>query len=79
VADDTGVTELNDVSELGASGVTGAPLEGGGRYAGTYGGQFGLGAQGALGSPEMTGGRPVRPFRKVISAQAVYRREVFDP
>jgi hypothetical protein len=75
VADDAGVVEEN----AAPGGLTGAPLEGGGRYAGTYGGQYGLGAQGALGSPAMTGGRPVRPFRKVISAQAVYRREVFGP
>ncbi len=40
-------------------------------YAGTYGGQYGLGAQGAF-------GQVVRPYRRVISAQAIYRREVFE-
>jgi hypothetical protein len=61
--------------------LNGAPLVSTGQdpsYAGTYGGQFGLGAQGALGSEELTGGRPVRPYRRVISAQAIYRREVFE-
>jgi hypothetical protein len=40
-------------------------------YAGTYGGNLGLGAQGAL-------GQIVRPYRRVISAQAIYRREIFQ-
>lgn len=40
-------------------------------YAGTYGGTYGLGAQGAF-------GQVVRPYRRVISAQAIYRREVFE-
>lgn len=40
-------------------------------YAGTYGGTLGLGAQGAF-------GQVVRPFRRVITAQAIYRREVFQ-
>jgi hypothetical protein len=75
-ADDAGVTEVNAGDRPG--GLTGAPLQGAnGVYAGTYGGQFGLGAQGALGSDLFTGGRPVRPYRRVISGQAIYRREVF--
>jgi hypothetical protein len=41
-------------------------------YAGTYGGAYGLGEQGAF-------GKQVRPFRRVISAQAMYRREVLAP
>jgi hypothetical protein len=48
-----------------------------GLYATPYGGRYGLGAQGALGSQQLTGGRSVRPYRRVISAQAIYRREVF--
>ena len=75
-ADDGGVTELNSEERPGS--LTGAPLSGGGLYAGTYGGQYGLGAQGALGSESLTGRRPVRPYRRVISAQAIYRREVFE-
>lgn len=75
-ADDGGVVELNPGDRPGF--LTGAPLEGPEVYAGTYGGQYGLGAQGALGSQVMTGGRPVRPYRRVISAQAIYRREVFE-
>ncbi len=38
---------------------------------GTYSGQYGLGSQQAM-------ARTVRPFRRLISAQAVYRREVFQ-
>jgi hypothetical protein len=75
-ADDGGVIELNPGDRPGD--LTGTPLEGPELYAGTYGGQYGLGAQGALGSQAMTGGRPVRPYRRVISAQAIYRREVFE-
>src|SRR5262249_56367219 len=39
---------------------------------GTYAGPFGLGRQLAL------AGRTVRPFRRLISTQAIYRREVFE-
>lgn len=38
---------------------------------GAYAGQYGLGRFYAL-------GREVRPFRRILSGQAVYRREVFD-
>lgn len=78
-ADDGAVVELNPADRPGD--LNGAPLVGGGLdpvYAGTYGGQYGLGAQGALGSEQLTGRRPVRPFRRVISAQAIYRREIFS-
>lgn len=78
-ADDGAVAELNPTHRPGD--LNGAPLLGGGvepKYAGTYGGQFGLGAQGAMGSQQLTGGRPVRPYRRVISAQAIYRREIFE-
>lgn len=75
-ADDGEVTELNPGDRPGD--LTGAPLRNGQRFAGTYGGQYGLGAQGAMGSEYLTGGRPVRPYRRVISAQAIYRREVFS-
>lgn len=75
-ADDGAITELNAADRPGD--LTGAPLSDGNVYSGTYGGQYGLGAQGALGSAALTGGRPVRPFRRVISSQAIYRREVFQ-
>ena len=75
-ADDGAVTEENPSDRPGD--LTGAPLQSGGIYAGTYGGQYGLGAQGAMGSEYFTEGRPVRPYRRVISAQAIYRREVFS-
>lgn len=44
----------------------------------TYSGRYGLGRQEALGSQQLTGGIPVRPYRRVISAQAIFRREVFE-
>jgi hypothetical protein len=44
----------------------------------TYGGKYGLGRQFALPTQEV-GSLGVRPFRKVISVQAVYRRESFGP
>ncbi len=37
----------------------------------TFGGNLGFGVQGAFGSA-------VRPYRRVISAQAIYRREIFS-
>ncbi len=39
---------------------------------GVYSGQYGLGNQRAF-------GKIVRPFRRLISSQAIYRREVFGP
>lgn len=42
-----------------------------GEETGAYAGQYGLGSFYAL-------GREVRPFRRILSGQAVYRREVFD-
>ena len=76
-ADDDEVAELNPENRPGD--LLDIPLvDEQGFYAGTYGGQYGLGAQGAFArSEELTGGRPVRPFRRVISGQAIYRREVF--
>lgn len=68
-ADDGGVSETNPEDRPGD--LIGTPLEGGGIYAGIYGGEYGLGAQGAMGSDYFTGGRPVRPYRRVISAQAI--------
>jgi hypothetical protein len=47
----------------------GTPV-GSGQAVGTYAGPFGLGRQFAL-------GKSVRPFRKALTAQAIYRREVF--
>ena len=76
VADDSSVVELNPADRPGD--LTGAPLSDGRIYSGTYGGNYGLGAQGAMGSELLTGGLPVRPYRRVISAQAIYRREVFE-
>lgn len=69
VANDAGVNQTNPGDRPGD--LIGQPLAADGVYAGTYGGQYGLGAQGAF-------GQTVRPFRRVISAQAIYRREVFE-
>ncbi len=63
VADDAGVQQINEPA--GSPIDTGTPT-------GTYAGVYGLGRQYAL------AGKTVRPFRKLISAQAIYRREVFQ-
>jgi hypothetical protein len=60
VAEDGGVVQFNDAP--------GALLDDG--AVGPYAGPYGLGRQFAL------AGRTLRPFRKLISAQAIYRREV---
>ena len=62
-ADDAGVQQ-NNVAP-------GAPVDDPGAV-GPYAGAFGLGRQFAL------AGRTVRPFRKLISAQAIYRREAIQ-
>ncbi len=62
VADDSAVTAVNSPN--------GTPVDPGG-VAGPYEGQFGLGRQFVLGTE-------VRPYRRLVSAQAVYRREVFE-
>jgi len=61
-ADDGGVQQNN--------AAPGAQLDDG--AVGPYAGAFGLGRQFAF------AGRTVRPFRKLISVQAIYRREVFE-
>ena len=63
VADDAGVQQNN--------GAPGAPIDDSGTV-GPYAGAFGLGRQFAL------AGQTVRPFRKLVSAQAIFRREVFQ-
>jgi hypothetical protein len=52
---------------------------------GTYGGPYGLGTQEAWANSQRTDTFPmpqvpagVRPFRRLVSAQAIYRREVFQ-
>ena len=62
IADDQGVVELNETP--------GTLLPDGG-VVGTYSGTYGLGRQLAF-------AREVRPYRKLLSAQAIYRREVFQ-
>lgn len=77
VANDASVQEVNPGDRPG-DGFADSSLSDGEIFAGTYGGRYGLGAQGALGSNALTGGLPVRPFRRVISAQAIFRREIFE-
>ena len=70
-ADDTAVIQENEPPGRFVF----APLPGSfipeGDPTGPYDGAFGLGRQFALGAA-------VRPFRKLISAQAVFRREAFE-
>ena len=61
-AEDGAVSETNEAP--------GSPIDDG--AIGPYAGAFGLGRQLAL------AGRTVRPFRKLISVQAIYRREVVE-
>ncbi len=63
LADDGGVQQTNDAP---------GGLIDDSALVGTYAGPFGLGRQFAL------AGKTVRPFRKLISAQAIFRREVFE-
>jgi hypothetical protein len=79
VADDGAVSAINSIPGGGTLVAPDVPPSPTPVYSGTYGGQYGLGEQGALGSQQLTGGLPVRPYRRVISAQAIYRREVFGP
>jgi hypothetical protein len=62
-ADDAGVQQNN--------APPGVPVDESGAT-GAYAGAYGLGRQFAL------AGRTVRPFRKLISAQAIFRREVVE-
>ena len=63
LADDGGVQQTNDAP---------GGLLGDDDTVGPYAGAFGLGRQLAL------AGNVVRPFRKLVSAQAIFRREVFE-
>jgi Flp pilus assembly protein TadG len=65
LADDAGVTQLNNP----ISGTVQNPVN---PLFSTYGGPFGLGSQFAM------AGKTLRPYRKLISAQAIFRREVYQ-
>lgn len=79
-ADDSGVSESNPLfggdTLLSVAGgdddMRGPFVFGSEGVPATFGGPYGLGTQQAF-------GRPVRPFRRVLTAQAIYRREVFGP
>ncbi len=75
LADDGGVTATNAIPGGGTAVAPDPPPaddQGGAAYAGPYGGTYGLGEMGLY-------TQTVRPFRRVMSAQAVVRREVFGP
>jgi hypothetical protein len=74
IADDGSVIESNAVPN---GGTLVAPDPQGGDYGGTYGGAYGLGEHGALNSPQLASGFPLRPYRRVISVNAMALREVF--
>ncbi len=69
IADDAQV-QSSDPNNFLNGGTPVAPNSQSGFYSGTYGGTYGLGALGAV-------DLQVRPFRKTITCQAIYRREVF--
>jgi hypothetical protein len=75
LANDGGVTATNPTpggGSLVAPDPPPADAQSGAAYAGPYGGTYGLGEMGLY-------KQTVRPFRRVMSAQAVVRREVFGP
>jgi hypothetical protein len=75
IADDASVTQTNSPEGTPVAPDSLQP----GTYAGPYGGEFGLGELGAMNSPQLANGFPLRPYRRVVSGQAVYRREIFGP
>jgi hypothetical protein len=75
IADDGGVTATNAIPGGGSLVAPDPPppdAQSGTAYSGPYGGTYGLGEMGLY-------KQTVRPFRRVMSAQAVVRREVFGP
>jgi hypothetical protein len=75
LADDAGVTAVNSPNGGGSPVAPDLPPpdeQGAAAYAGPYGGTYGLGEMGLQ-------LQTVRPFHRVISAQAIFRREVFGP
>jgi TadE-like protein len=75
LADDGGVTAVNTPNGGGTPVAPDLPPpdeSGGAAYAGPYGGAYGLGEMGLQ-------LQTVRPFTRVVSAQAIFRREIFGP
>lgn len=66
-----GVISADDGSVLENNAAPGSTLDSG-AIAGTYAGPYGLGRQLAF------AGQTVRPYRRLVSAQAIHRREVFQ-
>jgi hypothetical protein len=73
IANDAGVAVV-DNDGFSPTGSTGSDSE-----FGPYSGAHALGRQAAFGSPQMAGSAGVRPYRRLITAQAIYRREIFGP
>jgi hypothetical protein len=74
VADDAGVTVVDQDGFTPTGTPTASDFE-----FGAYSGTFGLGRQAGFGSPQLAGSSGVRPYNRLITAQAIYRREVFGP
>jgi hypothetical protein len=70
-ADDGGVSATNSLPDGMSPVAPDSAASGTVNSSNTYGGQYGLGAQQAA-------GLSVRPYRQVLSAQAIYRREIFS-
>ncbi len=71
-ANDGSVTQTNAIPGGGSTAVPADPDPGRNQGLQPYGGEFGLGFQLAM-------GQRLRPFRRLLSGQAVARREVFNP
>jgi len=80
-ADDSAVVVTNGSSQSGSlieRGLIGTNSSGESIYTGTYGGKYGLGIQGAMTAPELTGSAAgIRPYRRVLVSHAIFRREAF--
>jgi Flp pilus assembly protein TadG len=76
LANDGGVTQLNAAPGTMTQGPQGDPAHPELGDGSAYQGRFGLGKFYAMGS-EGQGG--VRPFRRLIASQSIFRREVFAP
>jgi hypothetical protein len=76
VSNDAAVTLVNeDPAGFSPSGTATASDQ----EFGPYTGSFGLGRQAAFGSPQLAGNLGVRPYRRLVTAQSIHRREVFGP
>lgn len=78
LANDAGVTQENDIPG-GRALADLTPENRPNRLLQPHGGRFGLGSLQAGVARDNLGGQSVRPFRRLLMGQAIYRREVFGP